>query len=311
MNSCLVSVIVLTYNSSDYVVETLNSIKSQSYEYIELIISDDASHDITLDVCNKWIEDNKERFKYVQVISTPQNTGTAGNLNRAIAASNGEWIKSIGGDDILMPNAISDYVNFVKSHPDAKQVVAKVELFGDSKPQQIDFEITKKICGDNMTAKKQLPIITKRFFGDGPSYFVNAETLKEVGLYDERFPLQEDYPLFIRMIKNGRKMFFLDIYTIKYRVRDDSVSHSSCNGSFFSNNMIRVIRDYKFKYREENSTVFWKVMNRFSLFLSNAIIKTGNNKKNYICRLFIFVYNTAGFIINRIRIFFKCLFFIR
>lgn len=290
MNSCLVSVVVLTYNSADYVVETLNSVKNQSYNNIELLISDDASLDATLEVCKKWIEDNKERFIYAQVISTPKNTGTVGNLNRAIAVSKGEWIKSIGGDDILKPSAISDYVDYTQTHPEVKQVVAKVEFFGEMNPHQINFDLTKRICGDKMSARKQLSIITKRFFGDGPSYFVNKNALVNVGAYDERFPLQEDYPLFIRMIKAGYKMHFLDKYTISYRVRENSVSHLSEENSFFSKSMVRVIRDYRFKYREENSSFFWKLMSKFSIFLCDNIIKSGNNTQKSICRLFIFVY---------------------
>ena len=59
----LVSIITPTYNSAKYVLETLESIKSQTYHNIELIISDDASQDNTVDICELWLKENKERFR--------------------------------------------------------------------------------------------------------------------------------------------------------------------------------------------------------------------------------------------------------
>ena len=59
----LVSIIVITYNSSKYVLETLESAKAQTYQNIELIVTDDCSNDNTVEICRKWIEENKERFQ--------------------------------------------------------------------------------------------------------------------------------------------------------------------------------------------------------------------------------------------------------
>jgi alpha-1,3-rhamnosyltransferase len=65
----LVSIVVITYNSSSYVIETLESIKAQTYQNIELIVSDDCSKDKTVDVCKKWIEKNKQRFVRTELIT--------------------------------------------------------------------------------------------------------------------------------------------------------------------------------------------------------------------------------------------------
>jgi len=52
----LVSVVVVTYNSSKYVEETLESIKNQTYPNIELIVTDDCSTDSTVDIVMNWEE---------------------------------------------------------------------------------------------------------------------------------------------------------------------------------------------------------------------------------------------------------------
>ena len=78
-NQPLVSVPVITYNSSKFVLETLESIKAQTYQNIELIISDDCSTDNTVELCQKWVEENKERFVRTQIITSDLNTGVSAN----------------------------------------------------------------------------------------------------------------------------------------------------------------------------------------------------------------------------------------
>ena len=67
----LVSVIVITYNSSDFVIEALESIKAQTYTSIELIITDDCSSDRTVDICMNWIEQNRTFFANVILVTHP------------------------------------------------------------------------------------------------------------------------------------------------------------------------------------------------------------------------------------------------
>ena len=58
----LVSVIVITYNSSRYVLHTLESVHRQSFNDIELIVSDDCSTDNTFDLCREWLANYSDRF---------------------------------------------------------------------------------------------------------------------------------------------------------------------------------------------------------------------------------------------------------
>ena len=109
----LVSVVVLTYNSSKTVLETLNSIAAQTYKNIELIISDDCSKDDTLKKCKKWELKNKQRFTQIIIIRSNQNTGTAANGNRGANAANGEWLKFIAADDVLLPNCVHSNIDYI------------------------------------------------------------------------------------------------------------------------------------------------------------------------------------------------------
>ena len=110
----LVSVIVITYNSAQYVLQTLESIKRQTYKNIELIVSDDRSSDNTISICKDWVIENKHIFRNVKVLQTPSNGGICHNYNYALQQANGEWIKYIAGDDILEDNCIERFVANIK-----------------------------------------------------------------------------------------------------------------------------------------------------------------------------------------------------
>ena len=104
---------VVTFNSEKFVFDTLESVKGQTYQNIELIITDDSSTDNTVAICSKWISENKERFTGVRLITSDFNTGITANRNRGFFAANGDWIKHVDGDDLLLPSCVQDYVEFV------------------------------------------------------------------------------------------------------------------------------------------------------------------------------------------------------
>lgn len=219
-NQPLVSVPVITYNSAKFVLETLESIKAQTYENIELIISDDCSTDNTVELCQKWVEDNKERFVRTQVITSETNTGVSANLNRAEAACQGEWVKGIAGDDLLMPDCLENCVNYITQYPDRHVVFGRYEVFGlnqlecDKINTNVDYSFFK------LNVKEQLfCIVFKSNCVPAISCFYNRQKIIELGISnDERIPFLEDWPKWINILEKGVKLELMDKIIVKYRV---------------------------------------------------------------------------------------------
>ena len=63
-----VSVVVVTYNSSDFILETLESISHLNWKEIELIVTDDCSKDDTVEICRDWLKQNGQRFLSIRVM---------------------------------------------------------------------------------------------------------------------------------------------------------------------------------------------------------------------------------------------------
>ena len=256
----VVTVSVLTYNSSKFVLETLESIKAQTYPNLILQICDDCSTDNTVELCKKWIENNKNRFVKTSIIVPEHNTGVAANYNRSWEACETEYLKEIAGDDVLLPNCIEDNMKYVKEHPNAVFVFSRVKAFGASE-ERIQYTENELFIYDffNWTPEQQYnQLYNKRNCLPAPTVFSNVSRIREVGLrHDERIPLLEDLPKWINALKLGIAFYFLDKVTVMYRLHEKSLTNES------PINYYRSARLYYFYYHflEDLKTDTEKVIN--------------------------------------------------
>lgn len=222
----LVSVAVVTYNSSKTVVETLDSIYNQTYPNLELIVSDDCSKDDTIGICREWIEVHKKRFVRTELLTVKKNTGVSANMNRTEAACRGKWVKAIAGDDLLLPDCIDIYLNYVYEHPDAIYVFAKVETFGGDEDRRRAIENQFLYGFFSWSPEQQYDFLTlERNCIPAPTAFFNREKISYLGIgNDERIPLLEDWPKWINLLKAGVRMAFINRVTVKYRVDELALS---------------------------------------------------------------------------------------
>jgi glycosyltransferase involved in cell wall biosynthesis len=100
----LVSLAIITYNQKDYLRECIESVLSQDYENIEIVIADDCSTDGTQDMLREY--DKKYPNKFVLKLSE-RNQGITANSNLALFACCGKYIAMTGGDDIFLPTNYS------------------------------------------------------------------------------------------------------------------------------------------------------------------------------------------------------------
>lgn len=230
-NKPLVSIVIITYNSEKFILETLESIKKQTYENIELIISDDCSTDNTCKICELWLKESKERFKYTELIQSQENSGIVANTNRGINAARGEWIKGIAGDDLLLENCIDANVQFAQENPNARFITSKMQNISENG----ELIHNAKIYGEsyrklyfNLSAEKQLKAYARMpVFLNSPAFFFKKEISDVMANKDGEFRIYEDTCAIYRVNGMNQKVFFLDDYTVKYRIHENSISRSA------------------------------------------------------------------------------------
>lgn len=216
--SPLVSVVVVTYNSSAFIIEALDSVKEQTYKNIELIVSDDCSTDDTLIKVRQWLNRNAKCFVDTKLITAESNTGVTCNVNRGCSSCKGEWIKSFAGDDILFPTCIEDNITFVKNKNGIHLVISNSVIF---------FQVNKKeliqkpglLVPDffELEAVDQYEaLVRNEVLLNSNSLFLSSVLFRDIK-FDERMKFLEDRPFFWNCTKNGYRISYLDKETVRYR----------------------------------------------------------------------------------------------
>ncbi len=279
----LVSIIVTTYNAAKFVVETLESAKQQSYQSIELIVSDDCSADNTIEICRQWMVANRDRFVRTDIITVPQNTGVSANCNRCIKASAADWIKLIAGDDILLPNCISDNIKFVDENTTASIVFSQAIIYEDefwpeklvtAMPQHYPMNLMNPLF--SAIDQHKLLLLSDRITYT-PTFFFKKQTLLNVGGFDEENKLVEDYPMWLKLTKAGNKLFYFHQPTVGYRQHQHAQNNITEYGLFKPLLLKSAPLREKFVY----PYLPWDIVGseKFILKVSKLFQQAGMNKK--------------------------------
>lgn len=290
----LVSCSVITYNSASTVLETLDSIKEQTYPTIELIVSDDCSNDNTVKICQEWISKNKERFVRVQMITIDYNTGLSANANRALEACQGVWHKTIAGDDMLLPSCVEDFMNFVDKHPEMKWISSRARKYYETFEEKNCF--ARNFAPDpsffKLDAEGQLKALIQCNILIAPTMFYMLSFEKSIG-YDTKY-FFEDLPFYLTAYEKGEKCYFLDKETVCYRVHQ---SISSSTTKLFNYDSLQGYRKFRkermLKYMNARQIRGQRLIWSLQDFFENHQL----NKNNKVTSFF---YNHLILIINKI-----------
>jgi glycosyltransferase involved in cell wall biosynthesis len=111
----LVSIGMPVYNGERFIREALDSLLVQDHEDFELIISDNASTDRTVDICREYAADDwRIRFR-----QNPENAGAVSNFNHALDPARGDYFMWAAADDVWEPTYISTLLALLQSDPRA------------------------------------------------------------------------------------------------------------------------------------------------------------------------------------------------
>lgn len=108
----LISVIIPIYNLENYIAKCIESVISQTYGNIEIVLVNDGSTDNSEEVCSRYVQ-NDERIIYL----TKENGGPSSARNKGIEIAKGEYIFFVDGDDYLASDTLEKlYTRIVADH---------------------------------------------------------------------------------------------------------------------------------------------------------------------------------------------------
>lgn len=224
MDNKLVSICVITFNSSSTIIETLESIYNQTYSPIELIISDDKSTDNTVDLVNNWLQEKNSRFQNTKLITSEKNTGVTGNVNRACKAASGYYVKDIAGDDSLLPDYTSICVDYFNTNINCDILFTKLKHIDEN---NIEIELNDDYSFFSLDINEQFKFIIEHGLPSipTPSVIYRKDLLERMNYFDDRIPMWEDGPFYFKLLEQKVKLTILNNCLVINKLLNNSISH--------------------------------------------------------------------------------------
>lgn len=278
-----VTIIVITFNSEQWIEETLESINNQTFKNFELIISDDCSEDRTVEICRNWI--SKVKLVNVKILISKKNVGIVKNINKALKKSKEKWVKIIAGDDILESSCIEKNIKYA-TEKNYEILFSKIQAFRDEKDGRKYLEYKNNFIKSffEKNSKDQFKELAHNNKIHAPTAFFNRKIFEKVGYFDEDYPMVEDYPMWLKLTKFGIKLNYMDEITVKYRIHRKSISNTE--------NLIVNERMLNFRKKIYNNFLKKEIKNplfhyseKLAMIRFENIIKKGNKRKTLLTYL--------------------------
>ncbi len=210
-----VDVIIPTFNSAASICEAVDSALAQTFQAIAVLVVDDGSTDDTREL----VASRFGRQSNVSLLHQA-NAGPAAARNLGIRQSRSDLVAFLDSDDLWAPDKLEKQVGQLDGHPEAGLSFCDVTIEGDGDPRVTRF-MRKRYRGDTSVRG----IIEADFPGCTPSVVVRRTVLDELGGFDESFPNNEDWDLWIRIVTRY-PVFFIEEPLAVVRARKESISRS-------------------------------------------------------------------------------------
>ncbi len=227
----LVSIILPCYNAEKYIEEALNSIITQSYTNLEIIVINDCSSDNTRELLSTFEKDPR-----VIIIDNEVNLKLPNTLNKAIKVAKGEYIARMDADDIALPDRIEKQVAFLLDNPSI-DIVGTNTQYIDSNGNDLPIDTRKPLEHSKIVGK--LPWKSTL---NHPTIVAKKSFFSDLGGF-KNISYGEDYELWIRGWLAGKKFANLPEKLLRYRMHDKQMTATSYNAS-----NARCIRGFLFKF---------------------------------------------------------------
>jgi succinoglycan biosynthesis protein ExoM len=222
----VVSIIMANFNGAAHLAEAIESAQRQTLRNLEILVSDDASTDRSVDIVTaKMAADPR-----IHLLRSPHNIGPAAARNRAIEIARGEWISVMDSDDLVHPARLETLIKLADR--DNADIVADdlVEFYDDKS------RAPHRLLGVRDQTEPTLIdavhyVSRNHFYSSAPSLgylkpLFRAPLLLGHGVrYDETLRLAEDFDLVLRLLHAGRSFRIYPLPYYFYRKHRNSTSH--------------------------------------------------------------------------------------
>ena len=147
----MISVAMATFNGETYIQEQLDSIYNQTRKVDEIIIVDDCSNDLTVQVVEQYILSHKDID--IKLYKNEENLGYKKNFKKAISLCHGDYVFLSDQDDIWKSNKVEDMISIMEKNPNISVLASSFELI-DQKGDVFTVPLDSRMSNNNLLMKK-------------------------------------------------------------------------------------------------------------------------------------------------------------
>lgn len=192
-SSPLVSVIVPAYRVAPFIAETLDSVFAQDFNDFEVIVVNDGSPDT--EELQVALEPYQQQISYLK----QANLGAGAARNAGLRAAKGTYVAFLDGDDIWLPNFLTEQMRLLRSGEGFDLVYADSVNFGDSLASGMTHMALNPSEG-NATFEA---LVTAKCSVLTSTVVARRDLIFKVGLFDESLPNSQDFDLWVRLSKDA------------------------------------------------------------------------------------------------------------
>lgn len=250
--SSLVSIITPNYNCACFIAQTINSVLSQTYKNWEMLIVDDCSTDGSYEIALEYAAKDVR----IKVFRNERNSGAAISRNKAIKESKGEYLAFLDSDDLWAPEKLERQLKFMQENNCDFSFTEYEHIDENGKSLHKKAKVIKKIGYKNYFLHCWTGCLTVVYKQD-----VNCK------IYGPNVKNNNDYALFLEVLKSGAKAMGLKECLAFYRIHTGSISR----------NKFKKIKPYISVLNKYNNVP--KIFCYFFLFTNQLIKKIWKYKK--------------------------------
>ncbi len=198
------SVIIPLYNKEKYIAATITSVLHQSFVDFEVVVINDGSTDNSRLIV-EGISDTRVR------LIDKLNEGVSATRNRGVLEAKGEYVMFLDADDVLLPNAFSEFERMMQESKGCDVLVASFMEKDES-----GNTVKKCICENGIMMYPMRSYWEKDFFPRMGNTFIKNSAIRSIGLMRTDLTLYEDMEWIIRLLRTC-SVFSSDRVLLEYR----------------------------------------------------------------------------------------------
>ncbi|HJR05816.1 MAG TPA: glycosyltransferase [Pyrinomonadaceae bacterium] len=213
-----VSISIPSYNHAGFLAAAIESVLTQTYQNIELIIVDDGSTDGSLQIAEDYAARHPSRIK---VFTHPnhQNRGISATVNLGWEKSTGEYWSGLPSDDMLYPNKVEEQVAFMETHPEIGWVYCYAHFVNGDGRRRPEWGL----FGTDITrAPSPLERLIEGNVIPGMTALMRRSFVERIAPHDETL-IYSDWDFWVRLVAHA-PVAFLPRALVKYRVHSYNTS---------------------------------------------------------------------------------------